>query len=162
MTVLLQDEADALRTMPKRLTNVARRSFEMPMAGDGHTYTVESLDGRSAFLIDVNRRGKIKLTRCSYQERFRVTDILARLDIDGPPHTNPTVDHPPLPELAAHIGASISCPNYHFYVEGFGARWAVPANEAGFHHATDLVLALREFMAHCGVQSVPEIQYPTF
>ena len=28
-----------------------------------------SIDGREAFLIDVNRRGRIKLTKCTYQER---------------------------------------------------------------------------------------------
>jgi len=125
-------------------------------------YQVEALDGRTAFLIDVNRRGKIKLTRCTYQERYRVTDILARLDIDGPPHTNPTTTPPPLPALTAHNGASIACPLFHFYVEGFDDRWAIPAAEAGFQETTDLVLAFREFMTHCGVQDVATIQYPMF
>lgn len=162
MVTLLQSEADSLRTMPKRLTRASQAEFGMPLAGDGRTYQIESLDGRTAFLIDVNRRGKIKLTRCSYLERYRVTDILARLDIDGPPHTNPTVTTPPLPSLAAHVGATIACPHFHYYVEGFDDRWAVPASEAGFQQTTDLVLALREFMTHCGVHDVPTIQYPTF
>ncbi len=162
MATLLQGEADALRTMPKRLSRAARAEFGMPSAGDGRTYQVESLDGRTAFLIDANRRGKIKLTRCSYLERFRITDILARLDIDGPPHTNPTVKTPPLPALAPYVGAMIACPHFHYYVEGFDDRWAVPAADAGFQQTTDLVLALREFMSHCGVQDVPTIQYPTF
>lgn len=146
--------------MPKRLTKVARTDFEMPFAGDGRVYQVESLDGRTSFLFDVNRRGKIKLTRCTYQERYRVTDILARLDIDGPPHTNPATTSPPLAALTAHNGASIACPHFHFYVEGFDDRWAIHAAEARFQKTTDLVLALREFMIHCGVQEVPTIQYP--
>jgi len=146
--------------MPKRLTKAARAEFGMPSVGDGQTYQVESLDGRIAFLFDVNRRGKFKLTRCSYLERYRITDILARLDIDGSPHTNPSVTTPPLPALAAHNGARIDCPHFNYYVEGFDDRWAVPAAEAGFHQTTDLVLALREFMTHCGVQNVPTIQYP--
>ncbi|MBX3381665.1 MAG: hypothetical protein KF805_16340 [Phycisphaeraceae bacterium] len=161
MSTLLQAEADALRTMPKRLTGATRAEFGMPSAGDGRTYQVESLDGRTAFLIDVNRRGKIKLTRCSYLERYRITHILARLDIDGPPHTNPVVT-PPLAALAAHVGATIACPHFHYYVEGFDDRWAVPASEAGFQHTTDLVFALREFMSHCGVEEVPTIQHPMF
>lgn len=148
--------------MPKRLSKAARAEFAMPTAGDSRTFQIESMDGRTAFLIDVNRRGKIKLRRCSYLERYRIADVLARLDIDGPPHTNPTVTTAPLPALAAHVGARIPCPHFHFYVEGFDARWAVPAGEAGFRQTTDLVLALREFMAHCGVQEVPTIQYPTF
>jgi hypothetical protein len=132
MANLLQAEAESLRTMPKRLARTARAEFGMPFAGDAATFQVESLDGRIAFLIDVNRRGKIKLTRCSYQERYRITDVLARLDIDGPPHTNPTVTTAPLPALAVHIGATIPCPHFHYYVEGFDDRWAVPAAEAGF------------------------------
>ena len=162
MAHLLQAEADGLRTMPKRLSKGALAEFGMPSPGEGLTYQVESLDSRTAFLIDVNRRGRIKLTKCSYLERYRITDVLARLDIDGAPHTNPTVTTAPLPTLAAHIGAKISCPHFHYYVEGFDDRWAVPAAEAGFNHLTNLVLALHEFMTHCGVINVPTIQYPMF
>jgi len=49
---LLQAEADALRIMPKRLTRAARAEFGMPSAGEGMTFALESLDGRTAFLID--------------------------------------------------------------------------------------------------------------
>jgi hypothetical protein len=55
--------------MPKRLTNAARAEFGMPAAGEGLTFALESLDGRTAILIDANRRGKIKLTKCTYLER---------------------------------------------------------------------------------------------
>lgn len=96
-TPLLQSEADTLRTMPKRLTKAARAEFGMPNAGEGLTFSLESLDGRTAFLIDANRRGKIKLTKCTLLERYRVVDCLARLDIDGPPHTNPTAASPLCP-----------------------------------------------------------------
>lgn len=159
-TPLLQSEADALRTMPKRLTKAARAEFGMPGAGEGMTFALESLDGRTAFLIDANRRGKIKLTKCTYLERYRVIDVLARLDIDGPPHTNPTAANPPLPILAQYNGLTVPCPHYHFFVEGYEARWAVPAGVVGLKETTDLVLAFREFMTHCGVQEVPTIQYP--
>jgi len=157
---LLQSEADALRTMPKRLTKAARAEFGMPSAGEGMTFALESLDGRTAFLIDANRRGKFKLTKCTYLERYRVVDVLARLDIDGPPHTNPAVTNPPLPMLAPYNGATVPCPHYHFFVEGYEVRWAVPATVVGLNETTDLVLALREFMTHCGVQEVPTVQYP--
>jgi len=157
---LIQSEADSLRAMPKRLTNAARAEFAMPGPGEGLTFALESLDGRTAFLIDANRRCKIKLTKCTYMERYRVVDILARLDIDGPPHTNPTTATAPLPILEPYNGALIACPHYHLYVEGYEDRWAVPASVAGFVDTADLVRALREFMTHCGVQEVPIIQYP--
>lgn len=148
--------------MPKRLTAAGRKAFAMPFAGDSQTFEVESVDRRVAFLIDVNRRGKIKLTRCSYLERCKVTDILARLDVGGPPHSNPSVPNPPLAVLAPHNGACIPCPHFHFYVEGFDDRWAIPANEAGFRQTTDLVGTLRDFMNYCGIQDVPDIQYLIF
>ena len=157
---LLQSEADSLRTTPKRLSKTAKASFSMPMAGESQTFQLDSVDGRHTFLIDVNRRGKIRLTRCSYLERYRVVDVLARLDIDGPPHTNPTAAQPPLPILASYNGASVQCPHFHFFVEGYDDRWAVPAAAMGFRQTTDIVLALREFMTHCGVEDVPPmIQY---
>lgn len=160
MPPLLQAEADSLRAMPKRLTKAAHLVFEMPPAGDKRTFELESLDRRTAFLLDVNRAGRIKLTRCSNLERYRTTEILARLDIDGPPHTNPHVAAVPVAMLAAHNGATIPCPHFHFYVEGFEDRWAIPAIEAGLTTTNDLVQALRQFMTHCGVEDVPTIQYP--
>ncbi|HET6248944.1 MAG TPA: hypothetical protein VFE47_14705 [Tepidisphaeraceae bacterium] len=159
-SALSQTEADTFRLMAKRLTKAALAAFQMPFAGEGVTFQLESLDARSTFLIDVNRRGRIKLTRCSYLERYRVVDILARLDIDGPPHTNPSVAIPPLPILAAYNGIAIPCPHFHFYVQGYEDRWAIPSAAAGFGATTDLVVVLRAFMIHCGVQNVPTIQYP--
>ncbi len=146
--------------MPKRLNKAARANFGLPNAGEGLRFDLESLDGRTAFLIDVNRPGRIKLTKATYQERYRVVDRLARLDIDGPPHTNPTAESPPLPILAPYNGATVPCPHYHFFVEGYEDKWAVPASVIGFNQTTDLVLALRDFMTHCGVRDVPMIQYP--
>jgi hypothetical protein len=146
--------------MPKKLSKAARAEISMPMPGESRTFEAESLDGKTAFLIDANRRGKIKLTRCSYLERVRVIDVLARLDVDGPPHTNPNATQPPVPNLAPFNGLVIPCPHYHFYVEGYDDRWAIPASEAGFSASNDLVVSLREFMIHCGVQDVPSIQYP--
>jgi len=162
MAALLQAEADTLRTMAKRLTKAARAEFGLgvPMAGESRTIQLESLDGKTAFLLDVNRRGKIKLTRCSYLERYRIIDVLARLDIDGPPHSNPRAAVAPLPELAPHNGATMPCPHYHFHVQGYEDRWAIPAGEVGFSATSDLAVLCREFMVHCGVQDVPDIQYP--
>ena len=159
-TPLLQADADSLRTMPKRLTKASRANFAMPNAGEAISLALESMDGRIAFFIDVNRRGRIKLTKCTYLERYRVVDCLARLDLDGPPHTNPTAAIPPLPILTPYNGAAVPCRHYHFFVEGYDDRWAVPASVVGFAETRDLVQALRDFMTHCGVLEVPTIQYP--
>ena len=146
--------------MPKRLTKDGRACFGMPGSGDGLTSALESLDGRTSFLIDANRRGKIKLAKCTYLQRYRIVNVLARLDIDGPPDTNPTAATPPLPMLALYNGQTLPCPHYHFFFEGYEDRWAVPASVVGLNKTTDLVIALRGFMTHCGVQEAPMIQYP--
>lgn len=135
---MLQSEADWLGTMPEKLTEAARAEFGMRDAGEGMTFALESLDGRTAFFVDANLRGKIKLTKCLYTERWRVVDVLSRLDIDGPPHTNPTVTSPPLPVLAAYNGATVPCPHRHFFAKGFEDRWAVPADVAGLNETDDV------------------------
>lgn len=146
--------------MPKRLTKSEAINFAN--AGESMTLALESMDRRTAFLLDINRKGRIKLSRCTLQERYRTVDILARLDLGGSKHTNPKIDTPPLDILKKHNGRTFEVdePHFHIYVEGYDARWAIPAAEAGFNQTTDLVLALRDFLTHCGVQEVPTIQYP--
>ncbi|MCE2925317.1 MAG: hypothetical protein LW822_07690 [Phycisphaeraceae bacterium] len=146
--------------MPKRLTKSEVVYFANP--GESMKLELESMDRRTAFLLDINRKGRIKLSRCTLQERHRTVEILARLDLGGSKHTNPKVETPPLDILKKHNGRTFEVdePHFHIYVEGYDARWAIPAAEAGFKQTTDLVLAFREFMIHCGVQDVPMIQYP--
>lgn len=157
---LAQGTADSLRTMPKRLTKGARADFAMPGADEELRFDLESLDGRTKFLLILNRKGKFKLTKASYLETYRVTDVLARLDLNGPPHSNPSVSHAPMPLLAPYVGLTLPCPHFHLYVENFEARWAVPASVIGIDQTNDLVAALRQFLDVCGVEWAPDIQYP--
>ena len=46
------------------------------------------MDKRETVLLDVTR-GPIKLTKATFQNRARQEVLLMRLDLDGPPHTNP-------------------------------------------------------------------------
>jgi hypothetical protein len=140
--MLTQQEADALMAIPKRVAPLMPIDF--PTAGDETQFELKSMDGRDDFIIDINRKGRIKLSKCTYQERYAVVDTLLRLDVDGPPHENPD-------------GTSIPCPHLHTYREGFGTKWAEPL-PADFSNSPDLVKKLQEFLRYCNVAEIPEIQ----
>ncbi len=139
--MLNQQKADRLMAMPKALNNP---SIRFPLDDDFICIDAKSADGREAFVFDVNRKGRIKLTKCTYMERHAVTEILLRLDIDGPPHTNPD-------------GAEVPCPHLHTFQEGFGDKWAAPL-PVEFTNPTDLVQTLIEFLKYANVLEIPDIQ----
>ena len=74
-----------------------------------------------------------------------MTDILFRLDIDGPPHENPD-------------GTDVPCPHLHVYREGYADKWAFPIIPAQFSDTTDLHRSFIEFLHLCKVHDLPEIQ----
>lgn len=138
--MLPQSEADRLLALPKRLTECPKIDF--PSSGSFLELDAESVDGNEKFIVDINRRGRIKLTKCTYQERFKVVEVLVRLDIDGPPHTNPD-------------GVEMPCPHLHVYREGYGTKWAHPLPAGAFADPADLIRTLKDFLAYCNITGVP-------
>lgn len=114
------------------------------MPGDHLKLEAKSIDTRESFLFDVNRRGRLRLSKCTYQERYAVVEVLIRLDVDGPPHVNPD-------------GNDVPCPHIHVYRESFGDKWAEPM-PSDFTDTTDLAKTLEEFLTYCHVVEFPEIQ----
>jgi hypothetical protein len=139
--MLTQDKVDQLIAMPKKLVETAM--IEFSLAGAAKQFDALSEDGREAFVFDVNRRGKLKLSKCTYQERYAVVEILVRLDIDGPPHVNPD-------------GADVPCPHIHVYKEGFGDKWAYPLPAGAFSNVNKLEVTFVEFLRYCNVKQIPE------
>src|SRR4051812_32820399 len=95
--MLTQARADELMAVAKVVTSPSPIHF--PDVGQITQMDVESVGGREAFLIDVNRRGTIRLKKCTYQERYAIVEVLLRLDIDGPTHENPDGVEIPTPHL---------------------------------------------------------------
>jgi hypothetical protein len=145
--MLTQVRADQLHAMPKVLSGTAPARFPQP--GQFCQLDVVSVDGREAFVIDVNRKGTLKLTKCTYQERYAVIEILVRLDIDGPVHENPD-------------GVEVPTPHVHMFREGFGDRWAAPISTADFSDTTDLQKTFTEFLGFCHVQAPANMQRGLF
>ena len=140
--MLTQQKADELLNLEKHC--ISAPPIDFPMPGNMIELDIKSTDNREDFKIDVNRKGRIRLTKCTYQERYASVEILLRLDIDGPPHENPD-------------GDVVPCPHLHVYKEGFGDRWAYPIPNT-FTNTSDLVKTLREFLVYCKVRNVSLIQ----
>jgi hypothetical protein len=132
--VLMQTDADDLLVMPKRL-----RGKGVLRADHGIEYRrdLDGIDSHETFVLDVDRRYR-KVTQIKYQARARTTVVLARLDIDGPPHSNPG-------------GQKIGGTHLHVYREGFDSRFAVPVNRAIFRDTTDAELTLVDFCRYIHV-----------
>jgi hypothetical protein len=72
-----------------------------------------------------------------------------RLDLDGPPHTNPD-------------GQEIPCPHLHVYREGFGTKWALPLPTDYLEPPADLLSLCGAFMADCRIVDPPKFQEGLF
>jgi hypothetical protein len=141
--MLTQAKVDELLLLVKVLEKFGPIQFPPP--GASQCLGLKSADGREEFAVDVNRRSRIKVTKCSYLERYQTTEILLRLDIDGPPHTNPD-------------GVEVPCPHLHVYREGFADKWAHPASPTDFENTSDLVKTLIDFLGCCNVEDIPDVR----
>jgi len=158
--MLTQSEADALIAIQKK--RVTEEYYDFPSLGESLTIPIVSIDGRESFLIDANRKGRVVLTKCTYQERYRGIIILVRLDINGQLHTNPEVSSVPISYLTPYNGQIIQCPHLHLYVEGFMDKWAIPAPSNKFSTINNLYITLKDFFRYCNIVKPPIIQRGLF
>jgi hypothetical protein len=143
MIELTQAEADALRAMEKLCEETATYLF--PLAGKRLSIPLVSRDRRETFLLDVYR-GRIDLSKVTYQNRARQVVGLVRLDLGGKPHSNPGES------------SIITGPHLHLYREGFGLRWAFPVPELDFSDLTNVLQVLDDFLRFCRVTKKPIVQ----
>lgn len=132
----------------KELIEIAKKLrttdlFFFPDHGTEKKLDVDSIDGKHKFIVDVNRKGRISLSKCTYQKRYRQIPLI-RLDIEGRPHTNPD-------------GSAIRGHHLHIYREGFGVSWAYPIRDEEFSNPKDLILTLREFLVYCNVINASDL-----
>lgn len=157
--MLTQSEADTLIAMQKK--RAKEEMYNFPVPGKTLTIPIISVDERESFLIDINR-GSIRLTKCTYQERHQGIIILTRLDVDGPPHSNPEVINVPLSCLEPYNGQTIPCSHLHLYVQGFMVKWAIPAPSEKFPRTEDICATLDDFFRYCNVIELPSVQRSLF
>jgi hypothetical protein len=143
---LTQTEADTLIAMEKHRIDDNR--WKYPDFRGSITIPLMSADKRENFLLDVSR-GKIDLTKGTYQNRSRQVIVLVRLDFGGQPHRNPD-------------GQEISSPHLHLFREGYGDKWAVPVPANRFPNMSDLWQTLQDFMRFCNITDPPIIDRGLF
>jgi hypothetical protein len=150
---LTQADADALLILPKAFEASVMQIDFPRMQAFAIVYPLEGLGRREAFLLDLER-GNRKRARLKFQTRARKVYILARIDIDGKPHTNP-------PGAPHRPGERFTGPHIHLYRAGFEDRVAFhPAEVPGFAlpAVQDDVGWLVAFLRLCNVATVPPIQ----
>lgn len=151
---LTQQDADFFFEMEKFPEE--DKKYQFPYSGGKLVLPFVSADKREKFFFDIYR-GTIKITKATYQNRVRKAFVLRRLDYDGAPHSNPEVEIVPLQILEPYNGKEIPTPHIHLYIEGFGERWAVPADLFLNLDNKDIYEIMTEFFKYCNVKKLPDI-----
>jgi hypothetical protein len=152
---ITQQDADFFFSMEKFPEELNEHNF--PASGCKLVLPFVSADKRENFLFDIYR-GSIRLTKVTYQNRVRKAYVLRRLDFDGATHLNPEVENIPLPILEPFNGKEISSPHIHLYVEGYGERWAIPAELLLPLNGKDIYEIMIDFFKYCNVKRLPKIE----
>jgi hypothetical protein len=144
--VLAQAEADRLMALEKEPADRETRAFPGP--GEKLVVPLVSVCRREEFVLSVGR-GRIDIAKAAMQTRTHQTVILARIETNGRPHTNPD-------------GGFVPCPHIHVYREGYGDKWAYPVPETDFPHLGDMWRTYVDFLAYCNVTRAPNIERGLF
>jgi hypothetical protein len=147
---ITQQDADYFFEMEKFPEEEKEHQF--PTSGQKLTIAFTSSDKRENFLFDIYR-GSIRITKITYQSRVRKAYILRRLDLDGQMHVNPEVETVPFSFLEPYSNSPL-----HIYVEGFGEKWAIPANNILETQDKDIFEMMEQFFSYCNVKQLPNIK----
>lgn len=152
--MLNQAEAEFLHTLEKEFESGEVLPFALSRAFDLERDLL-STDRREKFILTIER-GRRRRARLKYQTRARKIVVLARLDIDGPAHRNPS-NSPHRP------GERLLCPHLHVYHEKFGDSIAYALEDVPGYNVSEYdngTSWLMDFLNFCNVNpaTVPDIQ----
>ena len=124
-------------------------SFIFPAQNGFIDLDVEVIDGSERLILTINRKGQIRLDRCSFLERHRNYSLI-RLDLDKTKwHTNPN-------------GQVIKGPHIHVYHRDYSDKLAYPIGEAPilftqnqklFQNIDDLLQTFLDFAIYCNIDT---------
>lgn len=111
MIVLTQSEADELLSVLKACVE---KVVDIPVQGKSEDVNVVSeLNKSDKFIITLNRIST-RTNKITFNARYKTGDIvILRLDVNGPPHTNPD-------------GTKVCGTHLHIYKEGHSVKYAIP------------------------------------
>jgi hypothetical protein len=143
---LSQEEANRLMAMDKFPAN--DRSSEFPFIGGMLEIDLVNYEEREEFILNY-RQNSINLKKRNHLLRGQQMIVLARLDLDGPPHRNPD-------------GQEIGPRHIHLYKEGFADKWAYEIPLEAFSNLDDAYKTFEDFMSYCNVVKFPNLERGLF
>lgn len=137
--ILTQDEINELLSILKEV-KYEKENFRFPERNESAMLEAYSEYMKKKFLIDI-RTGTPRSDprKVTYQERYIKDTILIRLDLYGPPHTNPD-------------GATLSGNHLHIIKEGFDDRYAIEVPKE-FINIDDKIDTLINFLEYCKIKN---------
>lgn len=137
---LSQDEAERLIALKKYAVDAA--ALKIPVSGN-MSVPLSSEDPAEKFNLDIEKGGRLVLTRYKLQTRGRISIPLVRLDFgECRSHRNPGDEE-------SFIG-----PHLHYYKEGFLDRFAIPVPEE-FGDIRDFWSVYDAFAKYCRIVAPP-------
>lgn len=114
------------------------------------------------FTLDINRKYLV-LAKKTFQQRVQQTIVLRRLDFNAG-HRNPEISFIPenlnndiLELMKKYENKKFEKETHiHFYIEGYGERWAFPISVFNIISTDTLQQQLKEFCQYCNIENIPE------
>lgn len=147
---MTQEEANGLIQVLKKVLEAGILEAgicKIPVQGKCGVLRLESVfSQKDNFLIDINRAGHINPKKFTLQLRYRKETLLLRLDVGGPPHTNPDL-------------TIIPCPHLHIWREGEKRPdvWAYEVPVV-FSDVNDKCRTLLDFLRYCNTNNIERIE----
>ncbi len=117
-------------------------TVNLPNRGVKTRFDLISRETNDKFYLDINRKGRIELSKCTLQTRWGFNNLpLVRIDIDSPNHINPD-------------GVKKSRNHIHIYRESVNDTgnlpWAYDLEEVGINYG-DFMQVFYEFCTYCNI-----------
>lgn len=128
-------------------------TFDFPLQGDFIEIELRNDSGRIKFIADVEN-SNILVKKAKFQIRYKKIHILRRIDFNGN-HTNPPGKAPMSIFEGFENRVFKREDHVHFYVEGYGERWALPLSEIpeiGINKNDELYEKMVKFFNYCNVK----------
>ena len=159
-----QPEADAFIAVQKRFVTPPKE-IRFPSAEKRQHFDLVSKENpEDTFTLNF-MEGGIEVEKISSVTREQ-SCCLARLDLNGPPHKNRSFGKEYLnPRQVVHaailkyLDQTINCPHLHYYVEGYGDKYAIPASELTAFTNTTSGGLIEDFLNFCHIDATTVVVY---
>ncbi len=130
------------------LKNIIETDYYMiPMPGEQNSIDLASVfSGSDRFKVLFNRCNTIRSNKYTLLLRYGKDHGLLRIDVNGPPHTNPD-------------GTIVECPHIHVqtHEKGHWDAWAYDLPVV-FGNTDEMTKTLKQFLEYCSVNNISSME----